>query len=71
MSTDVTFLGVKRDRGVTLTTYHHLVPRSRMSMSGNPLRLNACMVCTGQLNIYFYPYRGSVSLELSRALRPK
>jgi hypothetical protein len=32
--------GVKRDRGVTLTTHPHLVPRSRMSMSytSSPLK---------------------------------
>jgi hypothetical protein len=29
--------GVKRGRGVTLTTHHHLVPRSRMSRSYTPL----------------------------------
>jgi hypothetical protein len=37
--------GVKRGRGVTLTTHPHLVPRSRMSKSYNsspPKRLMAC-----------------------------
>jgi hypothetical protein len=31
MGTGGPFLGVKRGRGVTLTTHSHLVPRSRMS----------------------------------------
>jgi hypothetical protein len=33
MGTGGPFLGVKRGRGVTLTTHPHLVPRSRMSRS--------------------------------------
>jgi hypothetical protein len=39
------FPRAKRGRGVTLTTHHHLVPRSRMSSS--PLPSSATMACSG------------------------
>jgi hypothetical protein len=40
----VLFLGVKRGRGMMLTTHPHLVPRLRMSRSYPP-PTNASMVC--------------------------
>jgi hypothetical protein len=39
------FLGIKRDRGVTLTT-PHLVPRSKWVGATHPIRLSACMACS-------------------------
>jgi hypothetical protein len=39
--------GVKRGRGVTLTTHHHLVPRSRMSRSYISSPPSATMACSG------------------------
>jgi hypothetical protein len=44
--------GVKNDRGVTMTTHLHLVPRLRMSRSYTFLPLVSCMAVAGQL--YFY-----------------
>jgi hypothetical protein len=39
--------GLKRGRGVTLTTHPHLVPRSRISRSYKPLPPSASMACSG------------------------
>jgi hypothetical protein len=39
--------GVKRRRGVTLTTQPHLVPRSWMNRSYTPLPPSASMACSG------------------------
>jgi hypothetical protein len=39
--------GVKRGRGVTLTTHPHLVPRSTMSRSYTSSPPNASMACSG------------------------
>jgi hypothetical protein len=39
--------GVKRGRGVTLTTHPHLVPRSRMSRSYTSSPPSAFMACSG------------------------
>jgi hypothetical protein len=39
--------GVKRCRGVTLTTHPHLVPGSRVSRSYTPLPPSVFMVCSG------------------------
>jgi hypothetical protein len=39
--------GLKRDRGVTLTTHPHLVPRSRMSSTYTPLPQSAYVACRG------------------------
>jgi hypothetical protein len=39
--------GLKRGRGVTLTTHPHLVPRSRMSRSYTSLLPSAFMACSG------------------------
>jgi hypothetical protein len=47
MGTKGPFPGVKRGRGVTLTTHPHLVPRSRVSSSYTPLPPNATMACSG------------------------
>jgi hypothetical protein len=46
MGNGVLSLGVKRVRGVTLTTHPHLMPRSWMSRSCNssPLHLHTCVV---------------------------
>jgi hypothetical protein len=47
--------GVKRGRGVTLTTHHHLVPRLRMSRSYTSSPPCASMACrTALLLLYFY-----------------
>jgi hypothetical protein len=40
-------LGVKRGRGVTLTTHTHLVPRWRMSRSCTSSPPNASVACSG------------------------
>jgi hypothetical protein len=39
--------GLKRGRGVALTTHPHLVPRCRMSRSYTPLPPSAFMACSG------------------------
>jgi hypothetical protein len=49
MGTCVLSSGVKRGRGVTLTTNHHLVPRSTMSSSYTSSLLSAFMAVEGQL----------------------
>jgi hypothetical protein len=46
--------GVKRGRGVTLTTHSHLVPRLRMSRSIHPLPPCASMACNGTALFCFY-----------------
>jgi hypothetical protein len=43
--------GVKRTRGVKLTTRPHLVPRSRMSRSYTSSPLGSCMSIAGQLYV--------------------
>jgi hypothetical protein len=52
------FQGVKRGRGVTLTTHPHLVPRSRMSrsyISSPPKRLRGMQWNSLALAFYYYP----------------
>jgi hypothetical protein len=41
----VLFPGLKRCRGVTLTTHPHLIPSSRMSSSHSPLPSSAFVAC--------------------------
>jgi hypothetical protein len=54
----VLFPGVKRGRGVTLTTHPHLVPRSRMSRSHTPFPPSAPMECSGNCFTFtFYWFR--------------
>jgi hypothetical protein len=47
MGTGVYSSGVKRGRGVMLTTHPHLVPRLRMSRSYTSSPLGASMACSG------------------------
>jgi hypothetical protein len=47
MGTGGPFPGVKRGRGVTLTTHPHLVPRSRMSRSYSSSFPSAFVACSG------------------------
>jgi hypothetical protein len=47
MGTEGPFSEEKRGRGVTLTTHHHLVPRSWMSRSYTSSPPSASMACTG------------------------
>jgi hypothetical protein len=47
MGTGGPFLGVKRGRGVTLTSHPHLVPRSRMSRSYTFSPPSTCVACRG------------------------
>jgi hypothetical protein len=37
---------VKRGWGVTLTTHHHLLPRTRRAGAVSPLHLSTCMACS-------------------------
>jgi hypothetical protein len=53
-ATGVFSRGVKCDRGVTLTTYPHLVPRLRMSRSYISSPYVACMAIVEQLYIPIY-----------------
>jgi hypothetical protein len=46
--------GVKRGRGVMLTTHPHLLPRSWMSRSYTPLPPSASMSCRGTALLAFY-----------------
>jgi hypothetical protein len=48
--------GIKRGRGVTLTTHPHLVPRSWMSRSYTPLPPSASMTCNGTSLLVFTFY---------------
>jgi hypothetical protein len=52
--------GLKRGRGMTLTTHSYLVPRSRMSRSYNPSPPSAFMACSGTALVlytfYMKPY---------------
>jgi hypothetical protein len=65
MGTGGPFPGVKRGRGVTLTTHPHLVPRSRMSRIYTPLPPSASMACSGTALPYFYVLKGT------RAINPQ
>jgi hypothetical protein len=47
MNTGVLSRGLKRGRGVTLTTHRHLVPRSRMSRSYTSCPPSAFVACKG------------------------
>jgi hypothetical protein len=53
--------GLKRGRGVTLTTHTHLVPRSRMSMSYTPLTPSASVACSGTALAFITLYAKDVS----------
>jgi hypothetical protein len=59
--------GVKRGRGVMLTTHPHLVPRSRMSRSYNSSPPSACMACRGTALLYllYRLHKGWKFLELN------
>jgi hypothetical protein len=59
--------GVKRGRGVTLTTYPHLVPRSWISRSYTSSPPSASMACSGTAFNFtlFHRYRFSGQWELS------
>jgi hypothetical protein len=46
--------GVKRGRGVTLTTHPLLVPRSRISRSYTPLPPRASMACRGTALLFYH-----------------
>jgi hypothetical protein len=46
--------GLKRGRGMTLTTHPHLVPRSSMSRSYTPLPPSAFMACSGTALAFFF-----------------
>jgi hypothetical protein len=46
--------GVKRGRGVMLTTHPHLVPRLRMSRSYTSSPPCASMACSGTAYLFFY-----------------
>jgi hypothetical protein len=46
--------GVKRDRGVTLTTYLHLVPRSWMSKNYSSSPPSASMACSGTALLTYF-----------------
>jgi hypothetical protein len=52
MGTGGPFLGVKRGRGVTLTTHPHLVPRSRTSRSYTTLPPSAFMASSAKVFSY-------------------
>jgi hypothetical protein len=52
--TGVPSLGVKRGRGVTLTTHPHLVPRSRMSRSYTFSPPSAFMACRGTALLFTF-----------------
>jgi hypothetical protein len=54
MGTGGPFDGVKRGRGVKLTTHPHLVPKSRNSRSYISFPLGVCMAVAGQLYFYYY-----------------
>jgi hypothetical protein len=56
--------GLKRGRGVTLTTHSHLVPRSRMSRSYTSSPLSAFMECIGTaLAFSLVEHEGSKQLK--------
>jgi hypothetical protein len=70
-----TFPGVKRGRGVTLTTHPHLVPRSWMSRSYASSPPSVSMACSGTalrcffcyfslLNVYFSTFDSFVGLKI-------
>jgi hypothetical protein len=67
--------GVKRGRGVMLTTHLHLVPRSWMSRSYTPLPPSASMACRVTALLFYYcppthrSYWTSLSSDLTLLLR--
>jgi hypothetical protein len=46
--------GLKRGRGVTLTTHSHVESRSRMSRSYSPLPPGAFVACSGTALVYYF-----------------
>jgi hypothetical protein len=54
MGTGDPFPGIKRGRGVTMTTHLRLAPRSKMSRNKTPLPLGTFMVVAGQFYYAFY-----------------
>jgi hypothetical protein len=56
MGTGVVSPGVKRCRGLTLTTHPYLVPRSRMSRGYTSSPASAYMPCSGTALHYFHFY---------------
>jgi hypothetical protein len=56
--------GIKRGRGVTLTTHPHLVPRSRMSRSCTPLPSSAFLACSGTALAFMASDMNSILLKL-------
>jgi hypothetical protein len=53
MGTGVLSPGLKRGRGVTLTTHPHLLPRSRMSRSYTSSPPKRIVACSGTVLVYF------------------
>jgi hypothetical protein len=51
---EILFSGVKRGRGVMLTTHPHLVPRLRMNKSYTSSPPRASMACGGTALLFFY-----------------
>jgi hypothetical protein len=65
--------GVKRGRGVTLTTHPHLVPRSWMSRSYTSSPPSASVACNGTALLFTHEPNTAVASQLnnSRNLRQK
>jgi hypothetical protein len=62
--------GLKRSRGVTLTTHPHLVPRSRMSRSYTSSPPSAFMACSGTaLVLAVYSVLNVINKYILRCLR--
>jgi hypothetical protein len=62
MGTSGPFPGVNRGRAVTLTTYYHLLPRSRMSRSYIPSLLSDYMACSVTVLFFTSKPRNPMSL---------
>jgi hypothetical protein len=60
MGTGVLSPGLKRSRGMTLTTHHHLMPRSRMSRRYTSSPPNAFISCSGTALAFSTGYRKSM-----------
>jgi hypothetical protein len=57
------FPGVKRGRGVTLTSHSHHLPRSKMSTSYTSSPLKACKACSRQLKFFCRNLNAPKALE--------
>jgi hypothetical protein len=63
--------GLKRGRGVTLTTHPHLMPRSGMSRSYSFSPPSACLACSGTALAFLLSNKTSRGTVLEKPILPQ